>query len=437
VGLSSRAPAAPRDDVTVTAPGRDISIVIPTHNRRASVERALQALSTQSYPLVSIEVIVVADGCTDGTATLDCQRWPMRTRVIERAHQGPGAARNRGAETATGGLLIFLDDDVEASRGLVAAHARAHAGDDEMVAIGYLPPELQGRQDLFATMLRAWWEAMFERMAANGHRFAYSDLLSGNFSVSRSLFTRIGGFDETLRCHEDYELGLRLIAAGARLRFFPEAAGRHHEHTTLERSLQRKRQEGLADVMLARRYPELAPVLPLAARHPHLTHRGRLLRRLAVASPAAGDLMAGSCRLMLTVLERSRLRTRWRRLLDDLLSYWYWRGVGEGLAGQPPETISGPSAGISPAACELDLQMGLDAAMEVLDDVRPESLRLRWGQVIVGELEPHPGAEPLQGRHLPGLLRDRFAGAFAEALARAHALENAAALEPEGTGDEG
>ena len=436
MGLSPRAPAAPRDDVNVTAPGRDISIVIPTHNRRASVERALQALSTQSYPPASIEVIVVADGCTDGTATLACQPWPMETRVIEQAHVGPGAARNRGAATATGQLLIFLDDDVEASRGLVAAHAGAHAAGDEMVAIGYLPPELQGRQDLFAFMLRAWWEAMFERMDAIGHRFAYSDLLSGNFSLPRSLFTRVGGFDETLRCHEDYELGLRLIAAGARLRFVPEAAGRHHEHTTLERALQRKREEGRADVVLARRHPELALVLPFAARHRHLTLRGRLLRHLSLTWPAAGDLMAGSCRLTLTALERGRLRGRWRRLLDELLSYWYLRGVGEGLAGQPPETIFGSPPRMSAAACELDLQIGLDAAMEVLDDIRPESLRLRWGQVIVGDVEPHPGAEPLRGRHLPGLLRDRFAGPFAKALARAHDLENATAPEREATGDE-
>lgn len=418
----------------MTAPVREVSIVIPTHNRRASVERTLTALSTQSYPLTSIQVIVVADGCSDGTAALAEGRWPMDVRIIEQASQGAAAARNRGAAAATGRLLIFLDDDIEPSPGLVAAHAGAHAEDTATVAIGYLPPHLQGRRDLFATMLGAWWEAMFERMAAPGHRFAYTDLLSGNFSLSRSLFTRVGGFDETLRCHEDYELGLRLITAGARLRFVPEAAGWHHEHTMLVRALQRKRDEGRADVTLARRYPRLISVLPLAAFPRHLTLRGRILRRLALASPASGDLMAAGCRSMLTVLERARLRARWRRLLDDLLSYWYWRGVGEALSGDSLETIRRSKA---PAdSCDLDLRIGLEAAMQALDEIHPDAVRLRWGELTVGIIEPHPGAERLQGRHLPGLLRGRFAEPFAAALARAHALENAGVSKHEATVDE-
>ena len=109
----------------------------------------------------------------------------FRVRVLEQPHRGPAAARNRGAAAATGDLLIFLDDDIEVLPGFVAAHVEAHATPDS-VAIGYLPPQLQGRRDLFSVMLRAWWEAMFERMRDPGHRFAYSDLLSGNFSLSRS-----------------------------------------------------------------------------------------------------------------------------------------------------------------------------------------------------------------------------------------------------------
>ncbi len=414
----------------MTTPSRPISIVIPTHNRRASVQRALHALSRQCYPLDAIEVLVVADGCTDDTAALP-KDWPMATRIIEQARQGAGAARNRGAAASAGRLLLFLDDDIEPWPGLVAAHAEAHAGAEDTVVIGYLPPELQHRRDFFAVMLRAWWEAMFERMTASGHRFTYSDLLSGNFSLPRTLFTRVRGFDEALECHEDYELGLRLIAAGARLRYVSEAAGWHHEHTTLEGALRRKRDEGRADVVLAGRHPDLAPVLPLSARHRHLTRRGRMLRHLAVSSPSAGDLMAASCRRLLTLLERSRLRSRWRRLLDDLLAYWYWRGVGEALAGQPLDTVRRSPPEMPANACELDLRIGLDAAVDLLDRTRPESLRLRWGELIVGEIEPLPGAEPLQGRHLPELLRERFANPFAAALAGADALEGQGAVEPE------
>jgi GT2 family glycosyltransferase len=426
----------------------DASIIIPTHNRRDAAVRALRALSLQCCPRTSFEVILVADGCSDGTAGLRTGEWPMPVRVLEQPHAGPAAARNRGAAAATGDLLIFLDDDIEALPGFVAAHIAAHEGHEaheadpvrqsgldrqtarttepagprrepDSVVIGYLPPELQGRRDLFAVMLRAWWEAMFERMRDPGHRFRYSDLLSGNFSLRRELFEQSGGFDETLHCHEDYELGYRLIAAGARFRFAPAAAGWHHEHTDLARALRRKRDEGRADVALARRYPELIPALPLARPQMDSSRRGRMLRSLAVAHPAIGDVVEGLCRRVLVLLETARLRTRWRRLLDDLLSYWYWRGVAESPGGTCARgRFAAPE--VPSVLHALDLQHGLALAAAEIDAVGPQGLSLRWGPLVIGAVPPEPGAEPLQGRHLRSLLRGRFLTVFRQTLALAH-----------------
>lgn len=411
-------------------PDRTVSIVIPTHNRRDSLERALLALAGQSYPLAAIEVIVVADGCTDGTRDISPAKWPFVLRVTEQASRGPAAARNRGAALAGGELLIFVDDDVEVSPEFVAAHVRAHAdGDPARVTVGYLPPDLQGRRDFFAIMLRAWWEAMFERMRDPAHRFKYSDLLSGNFSLGSSLFARVGGFDEALRCHEDYELGLRLLQAGAKLQFSGAAAGCHHEHTDLARALTRKRDEGRADVALARRYAALAPALPLSRAQRHLTIRGRALTKLALASPVAGDVLVAACRSLLPLLEAARLRTRWRRLLDDLLSYWYWRGVGEALAGLPVDTVRRAAAPTGADACDVDLQAGLHVAMRQIDRVAPAAMRLRWGRLAIATVPAEFGAEPLNGRHLRGLLRTTLAKRLAETLQLAELLDRTGTSE--------
>lgn len=399
-----------------------IAVIIPTHNRRASVERALRALSTQSYLPDATEVLVVADGCSDGTAEIARERWPMSVRVMEQPRRGAGAARNRGAAAATAELLVFLDDDIEVWPGFVAAHVQMHSdGDSGRVVIGYLPPELQERRDFFAIMLRAWWEAMFDPMRDPGHRFVYSDLLSGNFSIRSSLFQHVGGFDETLDCHEDYELGLRLLGAGARFSFSEAAAGWHHERTDLSRALQRKRDEGRADIALAQRYRALTSALPLC-RPSAVTRRARLLRNLALERPALGDLVERRCRSLLSVLEAARLRTRWRRLLDDLLSYWYWRGVGESIDDRSMAELCG--GGVADAAVhDLDLRHGLSAAMQEIEEVRPQALRLRWGAEIIGIVPPEPGAEPLRGRHLPSLLRRRFAKPLGDTLARIRAHE--------------
>ena len=389
-----------------------VSIVIPTHNRRDAVVRALRALGTQTYPREATEVIVVADGCSDDTVPAAAALSPLPVRIIEQSAGGPAAARNRGAAHARGDLLIFLDDDIEVAPGFVAAHVEAHA-EGNLVAIGYLPADVQGRRDFFGVTLRGWWERMFERMRDPGHRFAYSDLLSGNFSLRPDLFHRVGGFDESFGCHEDYELGFRLIEGGARFRFVPAAAGNHHEHTDLQRALRRKRDEGRADVALARKHPQLAHALPLALPQP--TRRGRALQRLAMTNGVVGDRAAGACRGGLRIMEAGRLRTRWRRLLYELLSYWYWRGVAESLDGEPlARLVRFPAPSSLP---ELDLKPGFGPAAAELDAVRPSGVTLRWGSQTIASIPSVPGMEPFEGRHVRSLLAGRFAERFARAMA--------------------
>src|SRR4051794_34409703 len=87
---------------------------------------AVRALGRLSYD-GPIEIIVVVDGSTDGTAAaltqLDCA-FPIR--VIEQDNRGLAAARNRGATVATGEILLFLDDDMICGPDLVQQHARFH-----------------------------------------------------------------------------------------------------------------------------------------------------------------------------------------------------------------------------------------------------------------------------------------------------------------------
>jgi hypothetical protein len=67
----------------------------------------------------------------------------------------------------------------------------------------------------------------------------------------------------------------------------------------------------------------------------------------------------------------------------------------------------------------LDLRPGLSAAAAEIDAIQPAALELRWGSLLVGIVPPRAGAEPLQGRHLRSLLRDKFAAQFRAALALA------------------
>ncbi len=401
-----------------------VSVIIPTHNRRVSVRRTLDALCIQTYPVQQVEVIVVADGCVDETADMLREYpAPFALHVIEQPGQGPAVARNHGAAQAQGRLLIFLDDDIEPVPALVEAHVRAHADRPGQVVVGYVPPVIQEPADVFGVELRSWWEAMFQPMRQPGHRFGYWNLLSGNFSLEAKLFARVGGFDPALWCHEDYELGIRLIKAGASLTYAADAIGHHHEVTDLNRSLQRKYQEGRADVMIGRRHPELRPSMLLAHFGEPWSRLNRILRPLAFAWPAGGDRFASALQGVLGILGWMRLRGRWHRLLNNMLDYWYWRGVTaeigsrHALADFLRDSLSHSTGDGSESEIEVDLRDGLAAAERRLDVERPAALRIRYGPWPVGHIAPQPGTERLRGVHLRRILATDLARPMLKALA--------------------
>jgi glycosyltransferase involved in cell wall biosynthesis len=411
-----------------------VSVVIPTYNRKASLRRTLDALCAQTYLLQQVEIVVVTDGCTDGTAEiLSHYEAPFTLRVIEQLNQGPSAARNQGAAQAKGRLLIFLDDDIESAPSLIEAHVQAHARQQGQVVIGCLPLAIQEPTDFFRIELWGWWEAMFHAMRQPGHRFTYQDLLSGNLSLEAELFARVGGFDPTLRCHEDYELGVRLIKAGASFAFAADALGYHHEATDLSRSLQRKYNEGQADVIIGQRYPELCPSMPLAHFWEPWSSLSRRLRPLAFAWPEGGDRLAASLRRALDLLECMRLRGRWRRLVNELLDYWYWRGVAGELGTRRALASflqrSSVRAYEGDHEIELDLREGLEAAERHLDEEQPTGVRIRYGQWPVGRIPSQSGAEPLCGVHLRPILATDLAWPLLRAMALEGAMGKATSVD--------
>ena len=386
------------------------AVIIPTHNRRDFLARALDALERQTCPAEAFEVVVVANACSDDTAAFvagrrDCAGYPLR--LVDRSEPGASGARNAGAERTRASLLVFLDDDIEASPGFVEAHLEAHRRyggrhGASCVAIGYLPAALQTHRDLFAVTLRGWWEAMFDQMRRPGHRFRYTDLLSGNFSMSRELFMATGGFDVRYRCHEDYELGHRLIKAGAEFVFVEDASGVHSDHTRVERACGRKRDEGYADVQLSQQYPELRTGLLLARPR---TLKQRVLQWAAFHAPRIGDAAAQTLMDLLPAIERSGFRMVWLRVLYAVLGYWYARGLADALPRQSEVERLLEGAWEERRACDerrlsVPLDDGVDAAERLLDEHRPMAAWLMIEDRPFAELAYVPGAEPLAGRHL-------------------------------------
>lgn len=86
-----------------------ISVIIPVYNAEKYIKRSVQSVLTQTYK--EIEVLIVDDGSTDGSASVCSSIDDIRIKVIRQENAGPAQARNTGLEYASGEFVCFLDAD--------------------------------------------------------------------------------------------------------------------------------------------------------------------------------------------------------------------------------------------------------------------------------------------------------------------------------------
>lgn len=367
-----------------------LSVVVPTLGRGASLRRLLETLARQSVPADRVEVVVVVDGG-------EAEDWagsplPYRLVVEPIPRSGVAIARNRGVDRATGDVVVFLDDDVVPDADCLAIHALAHAEGAADIVLGYAPPVVG--VDWWSVVLRAWWEDHFRRKADRSLPLRWSDVVTLNSSFARKTLRELGGFDPTYaRRHEDWELGIRAVEQGLKLAYDSRAIAAHHLDTSLEGAVHRARDEGRADVLLARSYPAVTLELPLASQ------LGR----------APADLCAQSAELeKAATYERSGRRRAWRSVTNGLFHGSYVAGVRDEIpdesayreftaqiaATRPTRVLlqlDGSSAPTVPAigAVEFDVRIGDERAGVIpagpagmpwdWESVFVELLRHRWG----------------------------------------------------------
>ena len=183
---------------------RDVSFVVPVHDGARYLAECLQSILSQTAP--PLEVIVVDDGSTDESADIARSFGPP-VRYLHQPHSGAASARNRGTAEARGDLIAFLDaDDLAVPYRLEVQLARFAAN-----------PALE----FCDAYSRNFWSPEIPvdaRNVAPREQFTHGNApkagLIITWLVKRSLFERVGGFDETRVLGEDAEWRDRMESAG-------------------------------------------------------------------------------------------------------------------------------------------------------------------------------------------------------------------------------
>ena len=182
-----------------------VSVIIPTHNRRTTLSRAVESVLSQTFR--DWELIIVDDGSTDGTDQDWADPGDPRIRYLRTEHRGVSAARNLGIQEAGFPWIAFLDSDdtwrpekLEKQLAALESHPGCLAVHSDEIWIR------RGRRVNPKKIHRKY----------GGWVYRYSlprcVISPSSILISRQLLNRCGVFDETFPVCEDYELWLRMFA---------------------------------------------------------------------------------------------------------------------------------------------------------------------------------------------------------------------------------
>jgi GT2 family glycosyltransferase len=350
------------------------AIVIPTRDRPGYLELALASIAPQARE-AGAEVLVVDDSWAGGAASA-----ARRHGAHHLAHPRPlgaNAARNTGAQASSAELVVFVDDDVEACEGWLAALLRAAERHPETdVLAGAILPWLEGGPPRSCGCAAPPITALDLGPADMPTRFAWS----ANMAVRRSALARAGPFDESLHGQgEEQEWQERLQAAGGGQALYVAAAKVMHRRVGEDARLPALARTAYRRGREARRFDARRGEGPAIA------------RELVTLAGCAGHVLRRGCPAGLTMLAHSAGRLREALRERALLLRGGGAGPGDLAAGATPNGgggATGATAGPGPVleprddflSGESGTVGGLDGVRRRLADRRSDARELLSGR---------------------------------------------------------
>jgi GT2 family glycosyltransferase len=191
------------------------AVVIPTYNRKESLRAALLSAMAQTVPM---ELVVMDDGSTDGTAEMVRSEFPQVKFEQHKGPNGPSFLRNRGSEIASAPILFPIDDDSVFASPKTVEQTLAEFDDPRVGAVGI--PFINVRVD----------QAVHQRAPQLTGIFAVHAYVGAAHALRRDLFLRLGGYrTQYFYMGEEGDYCVRLLEAGYIVRLGNADPIHHHE----------------------------------------------------------------------------------------------------------------------------------------------------------------------------------------------------------------
>lgn len=182
-----------------------ISVIIPTMNRATSLRLAIQSFCQQNFLVSQYEILIVDNGSTDSTKDVTEEAitaFPShQIRYISEPEPGLLSGRHRGALEATGEILTFVDDDIEADTNWLQAIKNSFDNPTVQLVGGRNLPRYEVEPPEWVKWF--WWDHPYGKVCGDLSLLDFGDQIREidanyvwglNFSIRRSALFELGGF---------------------------------------------------------------------------------------------------------------------------------------------------------------------------------------------------------------------------------------------------
>ncbi len=258
----------------------EISLIVITYNQIEYLRRQIESIKAQRTS-ADFEVIIVNDCSSDGTADFlnSLQKNENWKFINNEKNFGRAMVRNIGADLASGEILIFVDGDLYLSPNFLEAHRMFHSNNPDSVAVGKVVYE---NGDSLCRYLETRGAVKMEP----GDNLPFRYFVSWNFSILRSAFSSLEGFDTDFSGYggEDLEFGYRLTKASQKIYYLEEATATHIQHPSLEEMIEKRYRFGIEALPLfMMKHPPAAYDVPIYRLYENKKYRSIL--RIVFSSP--------------------------------------------------------------------------------------------------------------------------------------------------------